>query len=122
MARELEHEPRGEELRVARARLGRQQRGTRRQVLELEEQLGGVVASRVEGEGLRKDPLEPLPAVALEADLARVEGVGEAEGQMQPLDPQLQPVERRGGSARGPVQDRRRRAQRTDAPAFSPVS
>jgi hypothetical protein len=54
------------------------------------------VAICVERERLRKDALESLALIALEADLSRVEGKGEAQYGLQTFDSQLEAVETSG--------------------------
>ena len=67
-------------LAVAASGLRREAARVRPEVFELQVELGRVVALRVERERLGEDALEAVAGVALEAHLARVERVGEAEG------------------------------------------
>ena len=76
---------RDQQLRVTPVGAWREQPLLARQIVELQIQLGRIVAIGAEGEGLGKDALEPAADVALEAHLPGVEGIGKAERQPQPL-------------------------------------
>ena len=84
------------------------------QLGDLQVELRGIVALDVEGEGLGKQTLEALAAIALEAHLSGVERVREPEHQLQPLDAELEAFESPSGG--------RHSAQRIGSLAFSPDS
>ena len=84
MTRQREEQAHDEQLGIAAARARCEQIGLVAEIGELEEQLGGIMAIGVEGEGLGEDALEAPAAIALEAHLAGVERVGEAEDEGPP--------------------------------------
>jgi hypothetical protein len=87
------------------------------QIIELQRELGRVVAFDVERERLWEDRREALAVVALEADLARVEGKREPERDVQAFDAELEPLQPSGGR-----RARLGRTQRTRFLGFSPDS
>ena len=97
ITRHTKHQPRDQELHIASIGPWREQQGLVCQIVQLQRQLGQIVALGVKRKRLRKHPLESFAGVAFEAHLASVERVGETEGQLQPLEAQREARETVGG-------------------------